>query len=303
MTNHYRNYPCLGALDSIFRADHRFSRDVVNRGIFLFGDPWASEFEELLGRLFPGDERLSSAAKGYSTFAMGSMRLQAEFERTRVYRAKSFAEAADTVYFNEERMMNEYLPGLLLSHYLWPHHFRQLKFFDTAFLEPMRVAGATNFVEVGVGTGVYSRRLLRSLPLVNGRGFDISAWSKAFAETHIGAYALNERYAISLRDVVVEPLDRAVEWLVCVEVLEHLEDPLVFLRALRTALAPRGKAFITAAINAAHDDHIHLYRSAGEVARHLEQSGFAIEQSFVAKAYTSVSQAVPVPEAVAFVVQ
>jgi len=303
MTDRYRNYPCLGALDSVFRERYRFSRDVVDRGFSLFGDAWASEFEELLRRLFPGNERLYSAAKGYSAFAMSSMRLQAEFEKTGNYRSKSFAEAADAVYFNEDRMMNEYLPGLQLSHYLWPHHFRQLKFFDAAFVEPMRVAGATDFVEIGVGTGVYSQRLLRSLPLLNGRGFDISAWSKAFAEMHIGAYGLNSRYAVTLQDIVAEPLNGNVEWLVCVEVLEHLEDPLAFLRALRKALAPGGKAFITAAINAAHDDHICLYRGAGEVARHVEQSGFAIEQSFVARAYIPNSPSVPVPEAVAFVVQ
>jgi 2-polyprenyl-3-methyl-5-hydroxy-6-metoxy-1,4-benzoquinol methylase len=298
----FGNYPQLSALRDLFRSHYRFSRDIVDRSIAAFGDAWAADFESLLQTMFPTPDVLAPVAKGYSTFAMEAMRLQARFEKERAYKNKTYAEAAAEVYFNEQHMNSEYLPGLLISHYLWPHHYRQLEFFDVAFAAPMRRSKATSFVEVGVGTGLYSRRLLQALPNCAGLGLDISPSSKAFAERHVAAFGMNDRYRVELRDVIQTPMETTVDRLVCVEVLEHLENPPEFLAALRRLLAPGGRGFITAAINAAHTDHIYLYRSASEVEAQLSQAGFFVEQSFVGTAYKPSAEDVPVPQAAAFVV-
>jgi hypothetical protein len=85
-------------------------------------------------------------------------------------------------------------------------------------------------------------------------------------------------------------------------VLEHLDDPVAFLRSLRLYMAPGAKAFITAAVNAAHSDHIHLYRNGNEVLDHLNEAGFTMEQCYIGAAYKPTSVGVPVPEAAAFIV-
>src|SRR5207248_1720568 len=139
-------------------------------------------------------------------------------------------------------------------HYLWPHHYHQSRFFDMAFVAPLQRQAAVRFAEVGIGTGLYSRRLLQQVPDARGIGFDISPSSQAFTQVHLDAFGLGNRYDVVLRDVVAEPMTPC-EWLVCVEVLEHLEDPVAFLRTLRAALLPGGRAFITAALNAPHVDH------------------------------------------------
>lgn len=295
-------YPQINAMRNLMRTRYSFSRDIIDNGFASFGTPWADELEAMLRTLFPSEESLGLATKGYSTFSLHSMRLQARFEKERVYRNKSAADAASEVYFNEDYMLSEYLPGLLISHFLWPHHYRQLEFFDTAFVRPMCVAGAPAFVEVGIGSGLYSRRLLQALPAVTGLGLDISPSSKAYTERQIAAFGLADRYCVELRDVIHQPLDRTADWLVCVEVLEHLEDPPEFLRAFRRLLAPGGKAFITAALNAAHTDHIYLYRTVAEVEAEITQAGFAIEQFFTGAAYKPPAADVPVPLVAAFVV-
>jgi cyclopropane fatty-acyl-phospholipid synthase-like methyltransferase len=230
------------------------------------------------------------------------MRLQVAFERELKYKAKTHEQAASEVYFNEQHMMQEYLPGLLISHFLWPHHYRQLQFFESAFVQPMRLAGATSFMEVGIGTGLYSSLLLRKLPKVIGIGLDISPSSKRFTEAQMKALNLDNRYHVLLRDVTTSPMEPKANWLVCVEVLEHLDDPVAFLRGLRRNMEPGARAFITAALNAAHTDHIYLYRNANEVLAQLIEAGFTLEQSFVGSAYKPTSVGVPVPEAAAFIV-
>jgi SAM-dependent methyltransferase len=296
------SHPGLARMTDALRTEHRFAADIVDRCAALFGARWADEFELVVSALFPTPEAVAAAVKGYASFAMQSMRLQAAFESERQYKPKTYDQAASEVYFNEQHMMREYLPGLLLSHFLWPHHYRQIRFFDDAFVDAMRVAGASSFVEVGIGTGLYSGLLLRRLPQVRGTGFDISPFSKRFTEAQLDALGVGDRYEAELRDVTAEPTEPRAEWLVCVEVLEHLEDPVTFLRGLRATMAPGAKAFITAALNAAHADHIYLYRTADDVLAHLMDANFTVEQSFVGAAYKPSAPGVPVPQAAAFIV-
>lgn len=295
-------YPALVRMTKILQANHRFASDIVDRGAALFGEPWADEFEKIMNALFPTPKMLEAAVKGYAKFAMHSMRLQVAFERERQYKTKTYEQAASEVYFNQHHMMEEYLPGLLISHFLWPHHYRQLQFFDTAFVQAMRAAGAKSFIEVGVGTGLYSSFLLRRMPAICGVGLDISPSSKKFTEIQIKSFGLEYRYQVDLRDVTVELIEPKTDWLICIEVLEHLENPVDFLRALRRSMAPGAHAFITAAINAAHADHIYLYRNADDVLIQLQEAGFSLEQSFVGSAYKPSTPGAPVPEAAAFIV-
>ncbi|MBC9030954.1 class I SAM-dependent methyltransferase [Sphingomonas sp. JC676] len=268
----------------------------------MFGEAWAERFQEALLHMFPDADSRAAAIKGYAAFAMTSLRLQARFEMTGHYKAKTYAEAASEVYHNEAYMQAEYLPGLFLSHYLWPHHYRQIQFFETAFVDSMQVAGIDQFVEVGVGTGLYSRIALQRLASSSGRGVDISPSSQHFAQRQMDAFGFADRYSVDLEDVTTDTPDASADALICVEVLEHLEDPVSFLRALRRVLKPGGKAFVTAALNAAHTDHIYLYRHSGEVEAQIVEAGFVVEQFFVGQAYAPSRPGVPVPLAAAFVV-
>ncbi len=291
----------LTELRELFRHEYGFFKDIVDRGAATFGQAWIDEFEHTLQGLFPSKAALARAAKGYAHFVMALMRLQKRFERDRQYLPKAYADAAREVYLDDDYMLSEYLPGLLLSHFLWPHHWRHARFFDLAFVTQMQMHPKPSFVEVGIGTGLYSRRLLQQLPSASGRGFDLSPGSKSFAEAHLRAFGVEDRYEAVLQDVLANPISPC-EWLVCIEVLEHLEDPPSFLRMLRESLLPGGRAFITAALNSAHIDHIYLYESPEDVHEHLKSAGFALEQGFVGVPYPPATPDTPVPGVAAFVV-
>jgi SAM-dependent methyltransferase len=295
-----RPTPYLDRLEARFRAASPVFREAVARPRAALGDEWADEFDETIERLLPSDDDIALAVDGYSRFALDVLRLQARFDQTGVYDSRAYADVARDVYANGEYMRTCYLPGLLLSQYLWPHHYRQARFFERAFLEDMRRAAADRFYDVGVGTGFYSRLALVGAP-VSGVGFDISPSSREYAEHHAGAFGAADRYRVELRDVVRDPAD-PVDWLVSVEVLEHLEDPLEFIRALRGLVRPAGKAFIATALNAPNADHIYHYRTADDVIRQLRQGGFSIEQYFCALAGKPSRSDLPVAEVAAFIV-
>jgi 2-polyprenyl-3-methyl-5-hydroxy-6-metoxy-1,4-benzoquinol methylase len=96
------------------------------------------------------------------------------------------------------------------------------------------------------------------------------------------------------------PADPA-PFVVSVEVLEHLEEPLPFLNVLRQMVKPGGKAFITAAITAPNEDHIYLYNNGEEVLEHLREAGFKLEQFLIAAGYAPRGDE-PVPLIGAYIV-
>lgn len=294
--------PRVAELREIFQRDYRFFKDVVDRAWQNFGPTWLGECEESLSRVFPSSESLTLAVKGYAYFVLDVMRRQVQFERERSYPNKTYDEAAQEVYLDERYMRDEYLPGVLLSHFLWRHQWQQVRFFATAFAAQAQLRSPSRFAEIGVGTGLYSRRMLQHVPSVRGTGFDISPASKAYTEQHVRAFGFEDRYEVILADIAtqsVEPFD----WIICVEVLEHLEDPVLFLRALRERLAPNGRAFITAALNAAQVDHIYLYETAEQVLSDLQEAGFALEQGFMAVPYPPTTPGSPVPGIATFIVE
>jgi SAM-dependent methyltransferase len=267
-----------------------------------FGDEWVREFGTTLAKFIArSDERLSNAVRGYVNFALDGMRLQKRFEKTRQYENKSYAEAANAVYQNRNYMFGLYLPGILLSHYLWPHHYRQLQFYRRSFLPRAVASEPGEFCDIGPGTGFYSRQLLTALGNAQGWAFDMSPFALEYGGHQMAAFGVANRWHTEIRDIVRDTPSRQWPCLVCIEVLEHLEDPLSFLKSLRKMLRFGGYGLISAAVTAPNEDHIYLYNSAAEVHAQLAEAGFTILDSQEDRAYDPKASE-PVPINAAFVV-
>lgn len=291
----------IAKLLTTMESSARFARESVRRAAEEFGAGWEQDFSAMLGHFYASDAALQDAVKGYAAFVMDSMRRQKRFEQELSYPAKTYAEAAAEVYYNDDYMRRQYLPGLLLSHYLWTHHYQQIEYFKGFFLPWLERQGVAEFAEVGVGTGIYSRLALQALPGLRGTGLDISPLSLEFTGAHVGSFGLSARYSLRQQNILDEDSPQTYRAVICVEVLEHLEDPVAFLVGLRKLTAAGGRLFVTAALNAAHADHIYLYRKPEEVLAQVEAAGLHLEHSFFANAYAPAKPGLPVPGALAMV--
>lgn len=262
----------------------------VQKARELFGEEWQQEFD-----LVQQTINLDNAVESYNRFCRQASRDQAKYNMTGQWPRVSYQSINQSVYQNSDHMTSNYLPGLLLSHWLWPHHYRQMQFFRWSFLSQMIQQRAQEFLDIGVGSGAYSWQVLNRLPSCQGLAIDVSPASLEFAKR------LNPTLETKCISVEQHP-DASTSWLICVEVLEHLEDPKAFLRELNRVLAPGGHAFITAAINSASYDHIWLYHNPSEVSKQIEQSGFYIEQSWVGSAHPPQGRR-HVPQVAAFLVK
>lgn len=268
--------PALAALEARLAERFPYFAKVVSKRIDDFGETWVQDFELELSTFYGEDfEALRKATDGYGAFALDAMKLQKKFDKTRQYIPKRYADVAAGVYHSREYMFDLYLPGILLSQFLWPHHYRQLLFFREQFMSRARAIRARTFYDVGVGTGFYSKEMLLGLSDADGVGCDISEHSLGHTTRLIERWGYQDRYLVRQGDILKSSAPTA-DCIVSVEVLEHLEDPPAFLAGLHQMLRVGGVGYVTAAINAPNADHIYLYTSLDDVAREIEGAGFTI---------------------------
>jgi 2-polyprenyl-3-methyl-5-hydroxy-6-metoxy-1,4-benzoquinol methylase len=295
--------PVATKVEGLFHELYPYFSGALKRQHETFGDSWLEFFEHDLNKFFnDDDERIKGAIKGYGAFALDSMKLQVLFQKTKEYVNKTYAEAADEVYQNKEYMFKLYLPGIYLSHFLWNHHYCQHVFFMNKFLPMMQKHGGKKFYDIGVGTGFYSKEMLRYDSEMQGEGFDLSPHSLEHTGMMLEQWKMNDRYTLNLRNIITEPIEKPAPFIMNIEVLEHLEDPQEFLNALVKMLESGGLGMISAAINAPNADHIYLYRNPEEVKQQIETAGFTIVDYIADAAYIPRKPDDIVPVNAAFIV-
>jgi hypothetical protein len=247
-----------------------------------FGDEWEKEISQNISVVF-GDtpnSRWGEAIDGYAEFCTEALRAQVFFEKTGHYQATNYQDVIKACYHSAEYMEKRYLPGQYLSHSIWPHHQRMLRHFVGTLL-PEISDDVKLFYEVGVGCGMYSQVTLQCLRNTRGIGYDISDYALDFTMRILEAHGLADRYQTLNQNIISDPIVDKCDFVISQEVLEHLEDPQSFIGGLHAAVRPGGWSYITAAINAAHTDHIYLYRSAAEVKAQIEAAGWTVVDSQV----------------------
>lgn len=249
-----------------------------------FGTIWEHELSENIERVFGAEPGplWEEAIAGYTDFCTDALRSQIFFEKTGRYHASNYDEVAKDCYHSSEYMLKKYCPGQYFAHYVWPHHHRMLQRFRQLL---KNMPDIETFYEVGVGCGLYSQKTLEELPNVMGCGFDISDYALQFARRVVDAHCLGPRYKTFNQNIIVMPIREKADLVISHEVLEHLEDPQALVDALYAAVRSQGWGYITAAINAAHTDHIYLYRSPEEVQNQIERAGWKIEDIQVESSY------------------
>jgi SAM-dependent methyltransferase len=265
-------------------------------------ESWAPDFNNHLNKLF-GDEpdHYKNAVIGYSKFAIDAMRLQVLFNKNKSYERITYNEACKKVYMNKQYMNDLYLPGLFVSNFLWRHHYNQFKYYQNNFLPLLNKTNDQRFYDIGTGTGFYTVQIYRHADTFKGYGIDISPYSRDFTKKHISAWGFQDEFTSLDKDIVNSHLE-PLPYIQSIEVLEHLENPQIFLNSLRKLLKKGGYGFITAALTAPNADHIYLYWSPDEVIKQLNLAGFEVNDCFEEAAYPASNKDEYPPKIAAFIV-
>ncbi len=255
---------------------YSFFGGILNTCVELLDSIWRDELVNDLERLFGSvkEPEFVNALDGYVEFSIDAARNQEYFLKHGRYRASNFSEVKQTLLDNAKHMLGNYLPGMFVSHYFWPHHYKMGRRYRSEVIPEVQKRNPSLFVEVGTGSAMYTKLTMEELPMVHGIGYDISPHSVTFGKRVAEAFEFADRFSFVQQDAFKNPPDDKADYVVSQEVLEHLEDPLTFCKNLYRILKDDGCAYITAAITAAHSDHIYLFNDPGELATMLEAAGF-----------------------------
>ncbi len=212
-------------------------------------------------------------AECYNTIVRDTLKEQFYFQRHGRYRHSSYADVAASVYQNED-YMKRYMYGLALTTYLWPNHRIIHRCFIDAF--PRQQDG--QYLEIGPGHGVYFMDAMRLGRYRRHLGIDISPTSIALTRSLLssGYFGHFSKYEFVCTDFLADQVDGRFQAVVMGEVLEHVENPLAFLKKIRSLADDKAFVFVTTAINAPAIDHIYLYDSPDAVTEMAVAAGFRV---------------------------
>lgn len=202
------------------------------------------------------------------------------------YRYASFDEVKNKVYLNEQ-YMKDYMIGLAISSYIWETHIKVRKFFVN-FLASLGEKEC--YLEIGPGHGEFFARALKFNAFKRYVGIDLSPTSIAMTRDII-AHQAGEKFTqceFLCEDFYESKINLKADFIVIGEILEHLENPLLFLQKLKNLLAKGGEVFVTAPINAPAIDHIYLFKHPDELRALFDKAGLFIKQEecFMANDYS-----------------
>jgi 2-polyprenyl-3-methyl-5-hydroxy-6-metoxy-1,4-benzoquinol methylase len=218
-------------------------------------------------------------AECYLQIVRDVIREQLFFRKNGAYRHSTFAGVANDVYFNPE-YMSHYMYGLALTAFLWPNHLAMFTFFKKTL--PTAVHG--NYVEIGPGHGYYLMTAMLQSKYDSFLGVDISETSVAMTKDVISHFMGENKKLFEVRcldflgaDLPQKQFDAVVSG----EVLEHVEQPDLFLRRIREIAKDDAFIYVTTCINAPAPDHIYLFKSPEQVAQLFAACGLKIKDQLI----------------------
>lgn len=197
-----------------------------------------------------------------------------QFIQTGEYSSKSFAEVNRRVYGNPE-VMEYYMHGLLLSQFLWAHHYHVLLFFHDMIRK--HAPHIHRYLEIGGGHGLY---LSEAMNLIGDQAtFELVDISRSSIEMTRAMTGISD-LSCHLTDVYEYRPALGYDFITLGEVLEHVEQPRLLLKKIHGLLNEEGRLLITTPTNAPAIDHIYLFRNAAEIREIITEAGFETEDEF-----------------------
>tara|TARA_Y100000591_G_scaffold318615_1_gene329744 strand:+ start:1257 stop:2180 length:924 start_codon:yes stop_codon:yes gene_type:complete len=207
---------------------------------------------------------ISSAVDSYIEMCNDMFNCHIKFLRTGKYPIYDVKEAKRRVY-NNHKKMKSYMVGLAISQFFWKTHYKMFKHLQF-FVKNSK--SFKSYLEIGPGHGLFSYYSYKNLKNLNSfHIIDISKTSLNLTKIFLSSFLKKKKVKIKyiLGDFLKKKIDMKYDIIVCGEVLEHVSDPIKFMKKVHHHLNHKGKVFISTCINCPAIDHVNQWYNIEEI--------------------------------------
>ncbi len=221
---------------------------------------------------------LTYLAQCYDLIVKDTFSNQLYFKRHQRYKHSSYKEVESLVYRNDS-YMSMYMYGLAISAFLWKNHTEMKSFFKDNLPKEQR----GKYLEIGPGHGFHMMEAMQLSQYDYFLGIDISPTSVALTNSILSSQYFGDfhNYHVQECDFIQWNTEDRFDAVVMGEVLEHVEQPQIFLDKIYTITDENSHIHITTCINSPAIDHIYLFRDSLEIIKMVENSGFHVKQQLL----------------------
>lgn len=216
--------------------------------------------------------------KSFIRFSNDYLQLQLELVKTGRYKYSTELELIEKVY-STQKMDDYYLDGLYLSQIFWVNHYKILRYFGRNFLR--RIKDGCSILEVPGGTGIFTGIVLAKKKIKQADVIDISPSSIEYSKKIIELFSGRRDVKFYQRNIFHYNECQLYDYIICGELIEHVENPLKILEILKKAVRPGGYIFLTTACFTAAIDHIYLFNNMDEVRKLISASDLKCESEMI----------------------
>jgi 2-polyprenyl-3-methyl-5-hydroxy-6-metoxy-1,4-benzoquinol methylase len=271
-------YPGLADLISDVCSQNPFQRRKIEAFLQGQDDDYFDFAEDLLQRvgqsIWSTDEDRGSSAQAYNKMCLEMLSQEIKFKKTGKYPEVSASQVREQVYEQYSSMKMRVI-GLLLTYILWPNHYHMFRLFK----EYLGGQNIKNYLEVGAGHGLFLAEALQHNEGMNATIIDISQASIDVSAEILEGFGVDPAAVTMLcGDFLTFNLhnDR-FDFIVMGEVIEHVDDPLRFLRTAKELLSSDGTIYMSTCANCPSVDHVYHFHDVEQIRELIQESGLAIE--------------------------
>jgi 2-polyprenyl-3-methyl-5-hydroxy-6-metoxy-1,4-benzoquinol methylase len=225
------------------------------------------------------DFKRLQAANAYNKMCMDFLREQIQFRKTGSYRIEDATIALSEVY-NDINVMRYYMVGLLISYIFWPNHYELFRFFKLNLPKSSKIM---SYLEVGVGHGLFTSTLLKSIPSIKATLVDISKTSIEIAKEIINTFQVEKNNINYIHgDYLKINFDNTgFDFIIMGEVLEHVNNAPDFMTQTKNLLNKGGSVYLSTCANSPAIDHVYHFKSVDEIRNLIREHNFKIVKELV----------------------
>lgn len=223
-------------------------------------------------KLLISEKDKDKAAAAYIKMCKDFLSEQIKFKRTGEYSCLDASDANTNVYSDPE-VMRYYMVGLLLSYMFWPNHYELFQFYR----ENLPVNRIENYLEVGVGHGLFTSTMLSHQQNVKPTIVDISETSINTAIEVMRCFDIDtSEINFVHNDYLDTEFNDKFDFIIMGEVLEHVNDAPLFMQKTKKLLKPDGTIYLSTCANSPALDHVYRFHNVQEMRDIITNNGFSI---------------------------